>query len=99
MDTAMAPRSTGSAQAIQIDPAWPWDWENRPAKDACAHVWEIVIIGRLFDPNERVARCASCHTPRCGYADDADPCALRRHHHGDHRAAAPTAELPIGELT
>ena len=50
MDTAMAPRSTGTAQAIRIDPAWPWDWENRPAKDECVHAWEIVVIGRLFDP-------------------------------------------------
>jgi hypothetical protein len=86
MDTAMAPWSTGTAQAIRIDPAWPWDWENRPTKDDCAHTWEIVVIGRLFDPNERVARCRACHTPRCGYADDADPCGLRRHHDGEHRA-------------
>jgi hypothetical protein len=93
MDTAMAPRSSGTAQPIRIDPAWPWDWENRPAKDDCAHVWEIIVIGRLFDPNERVARCATCHTPRCGYADDADPCALRRHHHGDHRSPVPIEEL------
>src|SRR6476660_9541530 len=60
MDTAMAPKSTGIAQAIRIDPAWPWDWENRPAKDVCDHVWEVVIIARLFDPDERVARCVSC---------------------------------------
>ena len=32
----------------------------------------------------RVARCRGCHTPRCGYAEDPDPCVRRRHHDGDH---------------
>ena len=84
MDTAMAPTSTTARREQRIEPAWPWDWENRPAKDGCAHVWEIVVVARLFDPNERVARCVTCHTPRCGYAEDSDPCIKRRHHEGDH---------------
>jgi hypothetical protein len=66
------------------DPAWPWDWENRPAKDCCDHQWEVLVVDRLFNPTERVARCSGCHTPRCGYAEDPDPCVRRRHHEGDH---------------
>jgi len=83
VDTAMVPRSRPTA-SWPLQPAWPWDWENRPAKDECPHAWEVVVIARLFNPNERVARCARCHTPRCGYADDTDPCVRRRHHEGPH---------------
>src|SRR5664279_3614094 len=45
-----------------MDPAWPWDWENRPAKDGCDHQWEVVVVERLFNPTEMVARCGTCHT-------------------------------------
>ena len=72
----------------QLQNAWPWDWENRPTKDRCGHVWEMVVVDRLFDPHEVVARCVYCHTPRCGYAEDADPCNLRRNHAGDHATMA-----------
>ncbi|MEP6560787.1 MAG: hypothetical protein ABJD68_06880 [Nakamurella sp.] len=85
MDTATAPPSSSLRHQRGIEPAWPWDWENRPEKDGCEHAWEVVVAARLFDPNERVARCGSCHTPRCGYAEDPDPCTLRRHHEGQHR--------------
>ena len=83
MGTATTPGSD-RAQTWPIQPAWPWDWENRPAKDQCRHRWEIVTVARLFNPHERVARCAICHTPRCGYAEDDEPCQLRRHHDGGH---------------
>jgi hypothetical protein len=88
--TAPAPQAIGglvnrrSTRDPRIEAAWPWDWENRPDKDVCQHEWEIVVVARLFDPNERVARCSRCHTPRCGYAEDADPCDRRRHHDGEH---------------
>ena len=88
MTTAVAPTFTTAVRVHRIEAAWPWDWENRPDKDSCQHVWEIVVIARLFDPHERVARCSNCHTPRCGYAEDADPCNLRRHHDGDHLPAS-----------
>ena len=95
METATAPsrrpiRSTGTQTSARqlIEAAWPWDWENRPEKDACTHQWEIVVIARLFDPNERVARCGHCHTPRCGYAEDTDPCYRRRHHDGEHSTSS-----------
>ena len=84
MDTATTPRSGIARHDRRIEPAWPWDWENRPAKDECDHHWEIVMMARLFDPHERVARCSTCHTPRCGYAEDPRPCQRRRHHDGDH---------------
>ncbi len=84
MDTATMPSSRSAQRSTGVQAAWPWDWENRPAKDACEHSWEIVAIARMFDPNERVARCAQCHTPRCGYADEDDPCQRRRHHDGGH---------------
>ena len=84
MDTTTASRSDGATRPRPIEPAWPWDWENRPAKDECPHRWEIVVVARLFNPNERVVRCARCHTPRCGYAEDEEPCLLRRHHEGHH---------------
>jgi len=87
MDTATAPRSSSPRDKRGIEPAWPWDWENRPQKDGCDHHWEIVVIARLFNPNERVARCGDCHTPRCGYAEDPDPCTRRRHHEGGHLQA------------
>ncbi len=77
----------------RLSQAWPWDWENRPTKDGCRHVWELVVIDRLFDPNELVARCGTCHTPRCGYAEDADPCILRRHHAGPHRKRSVEASV------
>jgi hypothetical protein len=28
--------------------------------------------------------CKKCYAPRCGYADEIDPCILGRHHHTDH---------------
>lgn len=84
MDMAMSPPSTMAAHEQRTQPAWPWDWENRPAKDECDHDWEIVVVERLFNPNERVARCVVCHTPRCGYAEDTFPCQRRRHHTGSH---------------
>jgi hypothetical protein len=92
-DTAMAPALPASSGLVHrlasrrlpgIEAAWPWDWENRPEKDGCRHEWEIVVVARLFDPKERVARCARCHTPRCGYAEDTEPCDRRRHHDGEH---------------
>ncbi len=73
-----------SRQTRPLDPAWPWDWENRPEKDRCDHLWEVLVVDRLFNPTEQVARCRGCHTPRCGYAEDPDPCIRRRHHDGDH---------------
>ncbi len=93
MEMRAGPRlsTAGRARVIQ---AWPWDWENRPVKDGCRHVWEIVTVDRLFDPNEVVARCVTCHTPRCGYAEDADPCTLRRHHGGAHTHESSEASLP-----
>lgn len=84
MTTAMAPTFTASVHVHSLEAAWPWDWENRPTKDICPHEWEIVVMARLFDPHEQVARCVHCHTPRCGYAEDANPCHRRRHHDGDH---------------
>ena len=84
MDTATSPRST-TMRDTRVQPAWPWDWENRPTKDQCDHLWEIVVMERLFNPREKVARCVDCHTPRCGYAEDPRPCQLRRHHAGEHQ--------------
>jgi len=89
-------RSLPATTGASMDPAWPWDWENRPAKDGCDHQWEVVVVERLFNPTEMVARCGMCHTPRCGYAEDPDPCLRRRHHEGDHR---PESRALVATLT
>ena len=67
------------------DDPWPSDWEQRPERDTCAHQWEVhTTPNGAYGKPEQVARCAACHTPRCGHVGDTDPCLERRHHDSLH---------------
>jgi hypothetical protein len=59
-------------------------WEGRPGIDECRHEWERVTVPNGYPSNEPVVRCRICLVPRCGHADDRDPCMERRHHRTVH---------------
>jgi hypothetical protein len=75
---------------------WPPGWEQNPKIDTCAHEWESVLLGPPGHKVEEVVRCAIpfCNVPRCGHANDRNPCLLRRHHKGKHRRDGRITPIP-----
>jgi hypothetical protein len=86
-------------------PFWLDGGYDREAVEACPyhpehHWWEFRLGDVLApeacrDPDERMVICRGCFVPRCGWADERDPCLLPRHHRTEHVTASGQHE-PVG---
>lgn len=80
-------------------PFWSGVDANDPVTWGCHHRWVTVRVGDAqahpSDPDEQMAVCARCYSPRCGHSNDLNPCLLARHHQTEHAYSNGALE-PVG---